>query len=200
MTDFQIVAYDEEGNKTRLNETVQGIYTADRLTGIPENTYRLRVEINGQTFTASSKMPSLVRLDSVYFREITLFEGPRKLTHVLFREPEGKGNYYRFMEYKNGVYNKAINVINDDLIDGNIVNQILRPGDYSDEAAYKVGDKIKVDFLTIDPFVYRYWFSTSASTGGDGAATPVNPVTNLMGGALGYFSAHTIQQREYEVK
>ena len=48
----------------------------------------------------------------------------------------------------------------------------------------------------IDRPIYKYWYSLDRSaTGGSGQATPSNPVTNLQGGALGYFSAHTLQSR-----
>jgi hypothetical protein len=192
---------DEKGILTRLYEQTKGIYTDTLLIGLPETSYKLKVEINGQTFTGSSKMPIPVKVDSVYYRELPAFDGSRKFTHVRFKDPMGKGNFYRFVEYRNGVYNKSVTVVNDDLIDGNTVNQILTPRDFTDETKLNMGDKVKIDLLTIDPFVYRYWFSVSSGAQGNGeSATPVNPVSNLTGGALGYFSAHTFQTKGYEVK
>jgi hypothetical protein len=47
----------------------------------------------------------------------------------------------------------------------------------------------------IDRNIYNYFFSllqVSAGNGGFQTASPDNPVTNITGGALGYFSAHTI--------
>jgi hypothetical protein len=50
--------------------------------------------------------------------------------------------------------------------------------------------------LGIDEAVYKYWYSLHFN-GGDGGniATPANPVTNISGGALGYFSAQTVDRK-----
>lgn len=193
---------DNNGIITRLTErNNKGIYTHPSLQGNPETSYKLKVDINGQQFTSSSRMPAIVKLDSVYALDLKVFDGSRKFTHVKFRDPIGKGNNYRFLEYRNGIYSKSIMVTNDDLFDGNLVNQMLRPRDFNDETKFKVGDKIKVEFLTIAEPVYKYWFSVnSGAQGGSDSAAPINPVSNLSGGALGYFSAHTIQSMEYIVK
>ena len=59
------------------------------------------------------------------------------------------------------------------------------------------GDQVTVDMLCLDPAVYKYWYSLDrgATGGGISGATPANPVTNISGGALGYFSAHTLQSK-----
>jgi hypothetical protein len=196
----RVTITDNQGNISTLAEISPGIYQAPTLKGVPGLTYNLRVEISGSVFTAVSKMPPLVKLEDVYIKELLIFDGVRKMTHVQFTDPAGKGNYYKFVEYRNGVYNKAISVINDDLIDGNLVNQLLAPREFDDESKLQPGDKVKVDFLTIDEPVYKYWFSVESGAQGEGeTSAPINPVTNLNGGALGYFSAHTIQSREITV-
>lgn len=193
---------DNSGVVTRLTESNnKGIYIHPTLKGNPGSTYKLKVDINGQNFTASSKMPAVVKLDSVYALALNVFDGDRKFTHVRFRDPIGKGNNYRFLEYKNGIYGKSIMVANDDLIDGNLVNQMLRPRDFNEESKLKIGDKIRVEFLTIEDAIYKYWFSVdSGAQGGGDSAAPINPVSNIKGGAIGYFSAHTFQSMEYTVK
>jgi len=48
----------------------------------------------------------------------------------------------------------------------------------------------------IDKNVYEYWYSLDqSSTGSSQSAAPGNPVSNMQGGALGYFSANTLQSR-----
>lgn len=193
---------DEQGKESRLTESsTKGIYTDPFIKGVPGTTYKLKIEINGQTFTSSSKMPSIVKLDAAYALETTLLGNKRKFTTVRFTDPAGKGNAYRFIEYRNGVYNKTISVLNDDLIDGNLVNQPLFPKDLTDATSYVAGDKIKVEFLTIDERVYKYWFSTNKGIQSLAeSTTPINPVSNINGGAIGYFSAHTIQSKEFVIK
>ncbi len=193
---------DDQGKTSRLIESAtKGVYTDPYLKGTPGTTYQLKIEINGQTFTSSSKMPAPVKLDAAYAFETTILGNKRKYTTVKFTDPVGKGNAYRFIEYRNGVYNKNISVLNDDLIDGNVVNQPLFPKDLTEATNYVAGDKIKIEFLTIDERVYKYWFSTNKGLQSLGeSTTPINPVSNINGGAIGYFSAHTIQSKEFLIK
>jgi len=193
-----VTIMDDLGFINTLAATSAGVYKSPTLKGVPGHTYTLKVVINGSTFTAKSTMPALVPLQDVYVKEIQVFSGPRKFTHVQYTDPTGKGNCYRFLEYVNGIYTKKISVENDDLTDGNLINQILVPKDFDDdEFELKTGDKIKVEFLGIDKPVYTYWFSVDSGAQGEGqTATPINPVTNLAGGALGYFSAFTYQSKE----
>lgn len=193
---------DNQGKESRLTEsTTKGIYTDPFLKGIPGTTYTLKIEINGQTFTSTSKMPAIVKLEAAYAIEATAIDGKRKFTTVKFTDPTGKGNAYRFIEYRNGVYNKVISVLNDDLIDGNMINQVLLPKELTEATKYVSGDRIKIEFLTVDNPVYKYWYSTNKGIQSLGEnTTPINPVSNISGGAIGYFSAHTLQSREFTIK
>jgi hypothetical protein len=54
----------------------------------------------------------------------------------------------------------------------------------------------------IDGPVYDYFFSLNSiqGNGPGGGTTPTNPVSNISGGALGYFSAFTVQKVSAVVK
>lgn len=189
------------GSVTRLVEMPKGVYRHATLKGIPTQTYKLKITVGGETFTSTSTMPAIVPLEDVYPYELKLFDGPRLFTHVKYTDPIGVKNYYRFMEYKNGVYTKSIMVSNDEFTDGRTVNQTIFPYDFNEESKLKKGDRIKLDFLTIEGPVYKYWFSVdNGAQGGGDSAAPANPVSNIKGGAIGYFSAHTIQSKEYTVQ
>jgi hypothetical protein len=48
----------------------------------------------------------------------------------------------------------------------------------------------------IAPAVFKYLYSLDqGASGGNNSASPANPVTNIEGGALGYFSVHTIESK-----
>jgi len=51
--------------------------------------------------------------------------------------------------------------------------------------------------MCIDEQVYQYLFglSETINTGLNAPASPGNPISNITGGCLGYFSAHTIQKK-----
>ncbi|MFN0256108.1 DUF4249 domain-containing protein [Pedobacter ureilyticus] len=193
---------DQLGNVTRLTESAKkGVYLHSTLKGTPTQTYKLKITVGGQTFTSTCVMPALVPLEDVYPYELNLFDGPRLFTHVKYTDPIGVKNFYRFIEYKNDVYTKSIMATNDEFTDGKTVNQTIFPYEFDDESKLKKGDRIKLEFLTIDEPVYKYWFSVdNGAQGGGDSAAPANPVSNIKGGAIGYFSAHTIQSKEYTVK
>lgn len=192
---------DETGNTIRLTESAKkGIYTNAFLKGIPTKNYKLKVIVGGQTFTANSTMPTVVKLDDIYAYELNLFDGPRLYTHIRYTDPKDVKNFYRFLEYKNNVYTKSIMVASDEFTDGKQINRTIFPYKFDDESRLRKGDKIKLEFLTIDEPIYNYWFSVKdgAQRASDSAA-PANPVTNIKGGAVGYFSAHTYQALSYTV-
>lgn len=191
---------DQLGSVTRLTESSAGVYTHATLKGTPTQTYKLKITIGAETFTSTCTMPAVVPLEDVYPYTLNLFDGPRLFTHVKYTDPIGVKNFYRFIEYKNGIYTKSIMASNDEFTDGKTVNQTIFPYEFTEESKLKKDDKIKLEFLTIAEPVYKYWFSVdNGAQGGGDSAAPANPVSNIKGGAIGYFSAHTIQSKEYTV-
>jgi len=195
----QITITDNNGSAITLPETSQGVYQPIALTGISGHTYNLTVNVDGKTFTATSTMPALVPFDSLYITERTFFDETNKYATLSYKDPIGKGNAYRYIQYVNGVQEKTIFVRDDDLTDGRAIQRNLiyyNNDDDDDEGKLKKGDTVKVDMLCISYPVYQYWYSLSESSTGDSqSATPGNPIYNIQGGALGYFSAHTIQSK-----
>lgn len=194
---------DGDGNSTVLDETSDGVYEATDLTGVSGKTYTLTVETNGNTFTSTATMPAKVNMDSLYITEDYLFGETRKTANVQYQDPQGLGESYRFIQYVNGVKEKRIFIRNDDYTDGNESLVKLRsPGDDDDEDEMKPGDNITVQMMCIDAAVYKYWYSflTGGASGDSNSASPANPVTNIKGGALGYFSAHTLQSKTVVVQ
>jgi hypothetical protein len=180
-----------------LTETTTGIYRTNGFTGIPGNSYKLAVTINGNTFTSTSIMPTtLVNLDTLTVENFAFAGTNTKIIKPSYLDPVGKGNSYRFIQFANGKLVKKVFVQNDNLSDGLRVTRPLadRNGDL------KSGDIVKVNMLCIDADVYKYWYSLDQSaTGTNQSATPANPVSNISGGALGYFSAHSVSTKTITV-
>jgi hypothetical protein len=191
------VSITDGDNSISLPEISPGVYADSLVKGTPGKTYTMHVNINGTAFNASCTMPIKINMDSLYVTDDFLFGEIRKTPNVDFRDPAGKGNNYRFILYVNGVKKKNIYIINDDYSDGNFSSvKLFLFGDDDDDNDKKIksGDKIGVDMLCISPEVYKYWYSLDAgATGNNNSASPANPVSNISGGALGYFSAHTAQ-------
>ncbi|MET0637973.1 MAG: DUF4249 domain-containing protein [Chitinophagaceae bacterium] len=194
-----VVTITESGGAvTVLTPSEPGVYESAALVGTSGKTYNLSVNINGETFTASSTLPQKVNLDSIYTTSEFLFNDTRLIVNVDFMDPPGKGNNYRFIQYFNGKREDQLQFMNDDYTDGRNVNTKLFYFNDDDEKELdlKSGDEVRVEMYNIDPAMYKYWFSLfRSSTGDSNQATPSNPVSNIRGGALGYFSAHTMQTK-----
>lgn len=200
----QVRITDSNGVQHTIPETsTTGVYALPSFAGVQGMRYSLKVTIGGQVFTASSTMPRRVFLDTIFIRDNSFFNETYKLANVQYSDPPGKGNNYRFLQYVNGVKTNAIFISNDDLYDGRTVDTQLFPqdSDGKDTINIKSGDSVKVEMLCIDAQVYKYWYSLDQNATGDtNTASPANPVTNISGGALGYFSAHTYQTKTIKVQ
>lgn len=192
------VTITETGGATMtLSETSPGNYESSTLVATSGKTYTLSVNIGGKLFTAKSAMSQKISMDTIFVTNEFLFTDFRKIVNVGYQDPAGRGNNYRFIQYVNGLKEDQILIQNDDYTDGrNVTSKLFYFADDTDNSKIDRGDTVKVDMLCIDQAIYKYWFSLDrSSTGGSGQATPSNPVTNMEGGALGYFSAHTLQTK-----
>jgi hypothetical protein len=195
VSDATVMLSDDAGNSERLREFQQGIYATHELQGFAGRTYILTVTIEGETYTAQSTMPSRVPLDGV---EVTnsFYSSSQEpefnyLVTPQYLDPLGMGNNYRFVQLVNGRVSDSWTVQNDNLSDG-LVNK--RPI-FGRDTELKPGDALTVILQSIDRLVYDYFYSLIESSGSGGGATPANPVSNIVGGALGYFSAHSMDSR-----
>ncbi|HUX54784.1 MAG TPA: DUF4249 domain-containing protein [Williamwhitmania sp.] len=177
---------DGDGRIYHLLEVAPGDYQQDTLIGIEGMTYNLEIDVNGHVFTSASTMPQMVQLDSLVFQNSAGFQ-KRIVPQVVFNDPPNVVNYYNFVVQINGVYDKNIIALNDNLSDGLTIHRSLRTD--TDIAA---GDMVTVELQCINTGAYTFFSSLDkVSGGGMSGGTPGNPITNIVGGALGYFSAYT---------
>jgi hypothetical protein len=188
---------DNTGYIETLQEVSAGIYQTKNLHGTIGRTYNLTVDINGSRFTASSTMPAQVNLDSLYVTNLNFFGKIVKAVVPVYTDPAGQGNSYHFNQYINGTLDKQVYYQNDDFTDGKTSTESLLRND--PDSTLHTGDNVVVEMQCIDKPMYTYWFSLDMSATGEGYGTPSNPVTNISGGALGYFSAHTAQRKSLKV-
>lgn len=180
-----------------LKETAAGTYQNADLLGSTNHTYLLNVSVNGATYTAASTMPAEVPFDSVTFQQNTGFG--RNLINPMpnFKDPANIDNYYQFVESINGKLINKIFVFDDRLSDGKYISRQL----FNDSAYIKPGDIVELEMECLDKNVYEYFKQLSGLDPTNGQPTsPTNPVSNIAGGCLGYFSTHTTQKRSALVK
>lgn len=198
---------DQNGNRETLTEITAGIYVSTTLVGETGKKYSLQIQAGEHNISSVSTIPGHVPIDS-FKVENSIYPGggppvfpgqkaPFYEIKVNYTDPVNEKNYYRFILYVNDKPQPNNYIYDDRLTNGNaqetfmiIYNENL--GD---------GDKIKVEMQCIDKLVYDYFSSISNAGGGPGgSSTPANPYTNLTGTVLGYFSAHTVERKEFELE
>jgi hypothetical protein len=193
VNDATVTITDNASNSEVLLPVGNGKYRTNTLQGTPGRTYTLTVIHNSKQYTAISTMPAAVSL--LNLRSIKLNFGNTTVYRIVpeYNDPTGLGNNYRLTQTVNGVLDKTYVLFNDNVNNG-LLNQ--RPI-ISNDIDLKAGDNVIVGLQCIDKNVYDYFFTLSNidGNGPGGGTTPSNPPTNISGGALGVFSAHTIDQK-----
>lgn len=191
--DAEVSITDNEGTTDVLTPVGNGLYRTNVLIGKPGNTYKLTAKVGDATYIAESTMPETVTLDDIQFNEVA-FGGD--VTHdviPVYNDPATIGNAFRFILTVNDSLIKQQFLINDLVVNGKRNDEHLQQL----EIELMQGDSIKLIMQHIDQAVGLYYSTLIqiAGSGPGGGTTPNNPPSNISNGALGIFSAHTIQRK-----
>lgn len=183
---------DDNGNSETLKLNSSGIYKAANLRGVSGRTYSLKVNVEGQEYTASSRMsPHTVAIDSILMYYIPLFK--YSFPQIYFQDPQGSKNYYREILYINGKRKKLDEDVTDtDNREGFYMTRIVPAFKENNETEdpIKKGDTIMIEHQLLDKGAYTFF-----ETLGRISSSQTNPTNNIVGGALGYFSAYTFDRK-----
>jgi hypothetical protein len=201
-----VILSDDLGNRDTLIETSSGTYKSNHIFGQSGLTYNLEVQAENNILTSVSKIPNQVNFDSLIISENLATGGPggpgggtpgeiRYKVFVVFQDPPNEKNYYRFVEYVNGVQRSRLYISDDRLTDG-LTNKL----ELRSSKKYLSGNVVTFEMQCIDKAIYDYFNSFENLNGGpQSSSTPANPYTNIVGSKLGYFSAHTVQRISYTI-
>jgi hypothetical protein len=189
----QVQVTDDKGVSYPLTETKPGVYTNTSLIGFAGHSYSLLVNAEGKEYTATSSMPLHVNLDSLLLEKIFMGSESIWVVKPLYNDPADFGNNYMFIETINGKRYPQYWVWDDRIVNNSISTVPLIQHD----SAINAKDIIEVEMRCIDRNTLRYF--TALQDSQNNATTPANPASNISGGALGYFSAHTSQLKRVQV-
>jgi len=197
--DAVVTISDDAGNSETLTSQGNGMYSTASLNGAAGRTYTLTVKAENQTYTAQSTMPQRVPFDSVKVEKVVMFGETEYNLIPVYNDPVAKGNNYRFVL---SVNDKLINqhLIQNDEIKNDVGNTVrLEIND--NDLKLKSGDLIAIKMQCIDKNVALYYTTLvlMADSGPGGGTTPNNPPTNISNGALGVFSAHTVETKSVTI-
>ena len=189
ITGALVIIHDNFGNTDTLKESSSGTYVTSTLQGVPGCTYFLKVIAEEQTFTASSTMFPVVKIDSIYFKKGS-FGNDEQVT-IDFMDPADTTNYYRLVEFVNGKQQESFNVTSDRLNEGEKISYSLMS--QGSDNKLETDDNVTLWLESIDEGVYEY-FREAGREGGQ-SASPANPTSNINNGALGYFNACSVSKK-----
>jgi hypothetical protein len=192
-----VTVSDNAGNFDTLSYLSQGIYQTNTMPGVPGRTYFLTVKIDNETFTSVSQMPMQINMDSLYTYNFLILGDTIKIANLKFNDPSSVENYYRFVLTLNNSIKKNIFISDDKLTNGKLVIRGISYRDGDEE--FKANDSVRIEMQCIDKDVHNYFFTLN-QTIGQSSAAPTNPISNISGGALGYFSAYTSQQKAIKIQ
>jgi hypothetical protein len=170
--------------------------------------YTLTINTGGKTYTATTRIPALTKtIDSLWWEK-----GPANkdsnLVKLMARvaDPPGYGNYIRYFTRKNreDFWPGLNSVFDDQIIDGKTYNVQVDQGvdrnQAIDQETYNFflrGDTVTVKFTNIDKATYDFWRTMEYSYGsiGNPFSSPTKVLTNIKGGALGYFGGYAAQYK-----
>ncbi|MGV6861936.1 MAG: DUF4249 domain-containing protein [Putridiphycobacter sp.] len=193
-----VTVTDKDNNIYTFTEETPGSgkYTDTTFVAGENNIYRLKVTVGESEFVSEYITQTLTPLNFIYPEKFpsnnpTAQTGDSTtLLFFSFTDNANEVNYYRFKIFKNGKESNTLYLGDDQLING---QDFLQPF-FGDE--FDSGDTALVQMLNIDQANYDY-FNTlaNAQSGGPFSATPGNPITNIEGGALGYFGCYLIDEQ-----
>ncbi len=180
------------GISDTLTELAAGDYVTHVLSGVPGHVYQMKIITGADSFSAISAMPEPVLLDSLYTQR-SYFGSNINLVPV-YKDPVGQGNRYHLRYSVGDSTSPQIIVTDDQFKDGQTINRPIE-----NKITIRPGASLSVELQCIDHDVFDY-YNDLQQTVEQNSATPANPNSNISGGALGYFSAHTVCLRQIIVQ
>lgn len=186
---------------TLTASSTTGYYITNKITGTPGHQYSLRVVSEGKEYTAQSTMPQQVMLDSLYQETETILGKDIIYARCRYTDPANETNQYRVKAYKNNNPLDYIIISKDTYNNGlsKTFDLAASDGNSDKNDNIQVGDIVKIDFMCVDKNDYDY-FNSLEQTLDANSAVLANPITNISGGSLGYFSAHTVETRKFTIQ
>jgi Domain of unknown function (DUF4249) len=180
---------DNTGAVFNLTETTSGNYSNASLIGVIGNTYTLSVLAEGKTYVGISKIPRSAPIDTLEQETVPFGNTQEKVVSVIYTDPVGFGDYCQVIQTPAGKKDKGVHIADDTYTDGGNSPFLI----FADDAKLKTGDNVKIELRFIDKNIYRYLKGIEDLQQGN--TVPANPDSNISGGCLGFFSAHTSETK-----
>lgn len=193
------IKHIESGHVALLEESpvafYKGLYSTGDFTSTDGGTYELTVEEGGKVYTARSTRLPRVEIDSIVVKKEYLTPSyPSYVIITYFTDPLEVKNYYK-VNVNMYSLNRSYSFVSDDsYFNGQSYGMVFR---YRGEL--NGSGTILIDLESITEEIHQYYFELMQLSN---QMTDVsqNPNSNIVGGALGYFSASSASRESFEVE
>jgi hypothetical protein len=180
---------------------------ATAFVGTLKTSYTLKIITEGKEYSAVTTIPDTTRrIDSVWWKPVPNAVDDKEISlYVRATDLAGFGDYIRYFTQKNKqpFFPPFNSVFDDFVIDGTTYELVVEPGfnrniERTEEDYYfKRGDTVSLKLANIDKATYDFWrtMEYGYSSVGNPFSTPVKVLSNISGGALGYFGGYAAQYR-----
>jgi hypothetical protein len=192
----------------RGNADSAGIYVPQApFTGEVGRTYTLRVDVDGEIFSAEDKLLSVIPIDSLKYQvsedQEEEPEDAGKIYELLLfaREPQDQDNFYLFKFFRNDsltFFNDTDIYFTDDEFLAEKIDGVPSPVYYGKD------DVGRVEIFSLSRVGYVYyndlWSLLNNDGGGMFGPIPSSPRTNLTNGAIGFFQVSALNASELKIE
>ena len=194
-----------QGGYSLFYYTVDSSNLATAFKGELNKQYTMEIEVNSKEYTATTTIPAITkRIDSMWARTIPGFYDPNKRAlMVKATDPAGYGDYIRYFTSSNSepFFPGLISVFDDKIIDGTTYSVEIERGvdrNLPHEEGYSFFNKtdtVTLKLCNIDKATYDFWrtMEFAYSSVGNPFSSPTKVLSNISGGALGYFGGYAAQ-------
>jgi Domain of unknown function (DUF4249) len=190
------------------------IYTSlsFKLLGKEGKTYSLKAIADGQTLTATTTIPKMIRMDSLFTKPLPNQQNDtlRQLRGFL-SDPAGVPNFYRYqVSINNGSFRARSNsVTNDNFYDGKPSFEFPLPApilpnqksvNFETAGLYRVGDEATIKWMCLDEAHYDFWRTSEASAQNQGPFSTYTRVASNVKGGLGVFGGFSASYYKIKIK
>jgi len=198
----KVSLHTDTGKAKYFTEQSPGIYKMEKIAAFVNNWYIVDVEYEGTTYSARSYLHAQVPIVDItisHFDGLGFLDSGYKI-NCFIRDPVNIENFYRIKVYIDG---KAVNddgeidLYSDKLFDGKVIGLVQHSS-----TVFQETDVVTVELQSIDQAAYNYFSTLENITGIEmiQSASPANPISNFSNGALGYFSAYSVDRKTVAIK
>ncbi|MEO0570287.1 MAG: DUF4249 domain-containing protein [Bacteroidota bacterium] len=200
-----VVINEATGTNFVFTDQNDGTYRTSSFQPVLGQTYTLRIEYNGEVYTAQEMMTPVTEITNVFQSREEGFEDDILEVNVVFTDPDTEGNNYLFRFQRQGDLLPSLEYAEDEFVNGNEIEWWFEPEDEDNIRPFAPGDVVDIAMYGISRAYYDYIKILIDQMGGVAIfdTTPVAVKGNVINAtrpenyAFGYFRLTEVERTSY---